>query len=311
MCVVVVASCYSPAPPGGPACLVDDDCPQPQVCSVLTNTCQAVQQSCADVDPTCPPNDLAAGAIDVTAGGTFSANLVHAHDDDGPGATPGCGDAGGRDVFYQVTVPSAEVFYFDTFGSSFASVIRVYPAACANLAGTTASCSEATCATAQSQLAVHLAAGTSCIVVDQASSAEQTGDLTLLVIPGGRDGKPLAQGAAVATGDTCSSTNVDEPLDQNCDGPGNGGRDDGYFFTTCPGAMELLDANTCTDTTWDTVLYVHRITGEQLGCDDDSCGTDQSTFEKAPISGAVLYWLIVDGFDSTECGPYTLTTNLR
>ena len=278
---------------------------------MLTNTCQAVQQACADVDPPCPPNDLAAGAIDVTAGGTFTANLVHAHDDDGPGTTLACGDAGGRDVFYQVAIPAAEVFYFDTFDSSFASVIRVYPAACVNLAGATPSCSEAACATAQSQLALHLAAGTSCVVVDQASSAEQTGDLTLLVIPGGRDGSPLAPGAATATGDTCNSTNVDEPIDQNCDGPGAGGKDDGYFFTTCPGASELLDANTCTGTSWDSVLYVHRITGEQLGCNDDGCGSNQSTFAKAPISGAVLYWLIVDGFSANDCGAYTLTTNLR
>ena len=56
----------------------------------------------------------------LTNGGTFTVDLVAAHDDNWAAstATLDCGDQGGRDAFYQFTLPAEEVVYFDTFASN-------------------------------------------------------------------------------------------------------------------------------------------------------------------------------------------------
>jgi hypothetical protein len=334
---MVVMACYAPHPQAGGPCATGGTCPTPLVCSPATGTCEltsvdssviidvpvdlppgcapeicgdGVDQDCSGSDALCPGNDGPSGAVDVTAGGTFPGDASAATDDVEPF---GCGAAGGRDVFYTVTLAAPQVYYFDTFGSSFDTVIRVFDKACGNV-GTGANataCVDDACGGGKSQLAVSLPAGTSCIVVDQQSSAVIGGAIMLRVIRGGRDGRPLASGISSNTGDTCPLTNVTEPVDVNCDGPGSGGRDDALFFTLCPSQTLTLDADTCNATTsYDSVLYVKRVTGQQVGCNDDTCGT-QSRITNVPISNASLFWLYVDGYDPSDCGPYQVDTNLR
>jgi hypothetical protein len=52
------------------------------------------------------------------------------------------------------------------------------------------------------------------------------------------------------------------------------------------------------------------VTGTQLACSDDAC-TANARLTDVPISNAPLYFLYVDGYDPTFCGPYQLDTNLR
>ena len=99
-------------------------------------------------------------------------------------------------------------------------------------------------------------------------------------------------------------------MDQNCDAPGSGGKDLAYFFTTCPAQSLLLDADICPEPAWDPVLYVKRVNGNQIGCNDDTCGFGPR-LTNVTISSSTLYWLYVDGFDNSHCGPYSLDTNLR
>jgi hypothetical protein len=285
-----------------PKILIDGCSPSPEICG------DGIDQDCDGSDPPCPANDLAAGAIDVTAGGNFTANLSAAHDNIGGGS---CGGAGGRDVFYKITLNAAQVYYFDTFGSSFDTVVRVYAGACTAVTAQTplAMCGDDSCGGKQTQLALALAAGTSCIVVDQKSSAETAGSVHLAVTPGGRNGLPLAAGMQTNAGNTCNATSVEDP-DSACGDPGS--KDVGYFFTNCPGSNRLLDAQTCigSDANFDSTIYVRHAANE-LACSDDDCGSALSMFANAPITSAGLYWMIVDGFSSTDCGAYTLTTNLR
>jgi hypothetical protein len=321
--VLAAGACYAPTPVPGTTCGTGGACPDPLVCAPATNTCErSAGGPVVDANPLVPdafvplvdgnpsagpPNDLPSGAIDVTSGGTFTADLTNAHDDIGD---PSCGGSGGLDVFYSVTLTDAQVYYFDTFGSSFDSLVRVYDGACTTATAQKA-CGDDSCGGAQTQIAISLAAGTSCIVVDQAAASETGTDVTLNVIPGGRDGTALDGGMQTATGDTCPATNTWDPVDQNCDGPGSGGKDLAYFITVCPGDSMLLDADTCTGTSFDSVLYVRRGgAGAQVGCNDDDCNA-QSRVSNVPLMNGVLFWLVVDGFDPTECGGYTLTTNLR
>src|SRR5262249_42293694 len=116
------------APPDALEHLIDGCSPSPEICG------DGIDQDCNGSDAQCPANDAPAGAIDVTAGGAFTANLVAAHDDNGPGT---CGAAGGRDVFYKVTLQAPQVYYFDTFGSNFDTVVRVFAGACTAVTGAT------------------------------------------------------------------------------------------------------------------------------------------------------------------------------
>ncbi|NVB77069.1 MAG: hypothetical protein HOV81_01620 [Kofleriaceae bacterium] len=335
---MVVVGCYSPAPRPGAPCTENANCPTPLVCSPATLTCEldatsapdaqlvdapplvdgcvpdveicgdGIDQNCDTIDPQCAANDKPAGAVNVTAGGMFMADSRAATDDVSPN---GCGGVGGNDLFYRVTLDAPQVYYFDTFGSSFDTVLRVYKKPCAQV-GTgagAAACNTDACGGSESQLAVSLAAGENCIVVD-ADTATTAGQLALRVVPGKRDGMPLPSGQQTLTGNTCGSTNLEDPIDQNCDAPGSGGKDLAYFFTSCPGQTLMLDANICPEPAWDPVLYVKRVNGNQIGCNDDSCGFGPS-IANVTISSSTLYWLYVDGFDPSHCGPYDLDTNLR
>lgn len=333
--LVLAGACYAPHPQPGSPCQ-DDNCPTPLVCSTVTQTCElpggidaavvhpveagcmptgeicgdGIDQDCDGVDPNCATNDGPGNPIDVTAGGAFTANAMIARDDVRPF---GCGGDGGRDLFYKVVLQAPQVYYLDTFGSSFDSVVRVFAKPCAMVGdGADArACVDDACGLAQSQVAVSLPAGESCIVVDQRTGDEANGTLALRVTKGGRDGEALPRGVSTHTGDTCDAKNVEDPVDQNCDGPGQDGKDVAYFFAACPGEVLHLDADTCNGTTdFDSVLYVRRVAGMQIGCDDDTCG-NRARLENVTISNSLLYWLIVDGFDPGSCGPYQLDSDLR
>lgn len=338
-------ACYAPSPQPGSPC-ANGACPAPLVCSEATGTCEyssspadaeatvdsgivgrsdaqpidgctpraelcgdAIDQDCDGSDPACAANDLPAGAIDITAGGMFTADLRYAHDDV---AANGCSGDGGRDVFYSINLAAPRVYYFDTFGSSFDTVIRVYDRACATVGtGATArACQNDSCSGTASQVAVSLPAGQSCVVIDQASSDETTGSVKLAVFAGSRDGMPLPAGMQTLTGNTSTSTNVMDPANNSCN-DASGGKDLAYFFTLCPAQTLTLDAETCDGANWDTVLYVRNGNTTQLTCNDDACDGSRSRITNVSITNGTFYWLIIDGYDSGDSGSYTLKTNLR
>jgi hypothetical protein len=334
--LVLLVACYSPSPQPGSPC-ANGECPEPLICAPnglcersadvdaaigndapvmggcvpVAELCgDGVDQDCDGDDPACIANDEAAGAINITAGGMFTADLKFAHDNVMPN---GCGGDGGRDIYYSIDLTAPRVYYFDTLGSSFDTVIRVFPRSCVNV-GTGANaraCQEDSCGGTQSQVAASLPAGQSCVVIDQDSAAETAGEVMLRVIAGSRDGLPLPAGMQTLTGDTSGASNVMDPVDVNCDEPGSNGRDVAYFFTQCPGTTRLLDAETCTNTAWDTVLYVRNGNTNQIACNDDACGALQTRVSNVSIANGVFFWLVLDAYDATHFGAYQLRTNLR
>lgn len=339
--VLVLGACYAPVPQPGSPCDDEHPCPSQLVCAAGTDRCErtdvdapvpectvtgaeicgdAIDQDCDGADTACAANDLAADAIDVTLGGTFEADLTFAHDD---APQKGCLGDGGIDVFYRITLSAPQLYYFDTFGTSFDSIVRVFPGtACDAITGSqTPSCDHDACASRDAQEVVTLPSGTSCVVVDQ-KAGETGGAMKLRVIAGGRTGSALAAGPATVTGDTCTSTNQTDP-NTPCNDVADA-KDIGYWFTACPGETRRLDASTCVapaNTHFDTAIYLRAAGQQDLVCVDDTSACparpdradmqpDGSVFTNVAAVGPGLFWLVVDGFAAAACGGYQLDTNL-
>ena len=350
------AACYAPKLKPGSPCDDGHPCPRPLICTV--GTCEetaseidagstptddappdgcvptgpdicgdGIDQDCSGADAVCAANDEPVAPIDITAGGMFTANLLLAHDDF---PSRGCGGDGGNEVFYQITLAAPQVYYLDTFTSGFDTSLRVFAGkGCTAVTGAMGptQCNDDACGTGESQLAVALPAGTSCLVVDKNFSGGQNpdkGTFQLHVVPGGRTGTKLPTGIFTQPGDTCTGTNVSEPPKLNDCLPDQKAKDLAYFFTACPGQTAMLDASTCVDPTsthFDTVVYVRSAGGTDVACVDDTATCvarpdrsdgqpDGSVLTGVPAKGPGLFWLVVDGF-AGACGTYQLDTNLR
>ena len=342
LAVVVVAGCYQPQLQTGSPCDDAHPCPSGLVCATASSTCQVtdgpidassddaeilidgctpapeicgdgIDQDCNGSDPACAANDAPGGAIDITAGGDFSADVRYATDDaQKPNTgTPACGGVGGRDVYYKVHLTADEAYYIDTFGSNFDTVLRVYHGVCAaGVAPNGTDCHNNQCSTLQTQGIFDLLAGDTCIVVDQASNAETKGNLTLHVERGHRSGLAIA---AVVTGNTTGGTDQSTPPCNNVTG-----NDVGYYFTGCPGGVQAVTATTCNATTlFDTSLYARSYpagTLTELACNDDDAAcianTGASTISFA-ANGAHLFWIIMDAGSDGAAGPFEVDTTFN
>lgn len=278
--------------------------PSAELCGNMTD------EDCNGADAACPSNDAAVGAIDISNGGTFTVDLTAAHDDNWASAT-GCGNQGGRDVFYTFTLGAEEVVYFDTFGSNFDTTVRIFAGACSSI-GATQMCSDDTCSTQQSQGAINLLPGTYCLVVDQYSSNVTAGMASLTFRRGARPGIALPNLSGSVTGTTAGKTHLSFA---GCEAQ-TAQPDVGHFFLTCPNRTYTVAANTCTGTAFDSVIYLRSGSAAttDVACSDDStgCGNNlQSRITGATISGANLRWVIVDGFGNSGNGNYTLTYSVQ
>ena len=275
---------------------------------LLSTTASALElifKSSFEFEDLIPVNDAPASALDVSAGGTFVVDLAAANNDQDYDGTS-CGSTGGRDVFFEVTLATAEVVYFDTFGSNFDTTLRVFAGSCAAL-GAWQACYDDQCSVFQSQGALLLPAGTFCLVADQYSSAQTNGSLVLNVTRGGRTGSVLT--TSPISGNSCSGANVTTP---SCSS--SSAEDQAYYFTMCPSQVKFLSANTCSGTSFDSAIYLRKSGGADIACNDDSgfCGSLnlQSSFSPAVVAGPGLFWLTVDGFES-QCGAFSLSYTLN
>jgi hypothetical protein len=279
------------------ACNATAGAPTAELCG------DGIDQDCDGGDPVCPSNDTPPGAIDISAGGTFTTDLSSAHDNHTVG-TCGLPANGGRDVYYRFYLPAAEVIYVDTFGSNFDSVLRLYSGTCTSIASEVV-CRDDSCGSLQSQQAMQLAAGNYCLIVDQYGNGQTNGALTLHFTRGGRTGIAIAAASGSQSGTTTGVSNQTTP--SACGTFNHTAPDDGYFFTMCPADSRVVSANTCTATTWDSVVYLRTGNAQNAdtACNDDSCALE-SSFTNASIAGANLYWLVVDGYQAAS-GAYTLS----
>ena len=216
---------------------------------------------------------------------------------------------GGSDLVLTFSPLKYELFYADTFGASWNTILHIGkscppgPEAADPTSGLVG-CSNDACNTSQSQAAALLFNDRYYLYLSGANG--ESGDVTLHfqhAPVGSGPSSPLAAGTGSINGIT--STADGYPPDV-CEGPGPS---NSFWWVTCPDYLGgSLAASTCTGTTFDTFLMLQSPRTNFVSCVDDTdpCGR-QSSMKATVPPGAGLNVLTIAGGDPNASGPYLLT----
>ena len=259
-----------------------------------------IDDDCSGGDATCsaPGNDLCGGATFLSGtGGSLMGTLV--------GATAQSTDCGtGVEVYYAVTVSAPTLVYLSTLGTaSFDTRISYRGTSCP---GTSGQCVDDSCSTVQTQLVQLVNTGTHYFAVHTYASfttpgtfgltygvyAAAGGTNTLVTLPAAGTTQTFTSGAAGGTNRVTSTCG-------NATGPENS-----YYWLQCTSDTRSYGASMCTGTTYDSVAHA-RFNGANIACNDDGCGSLQSTFTGAAASGAGVVQVFADGYSGAS-GAYSM-----
>ena len=272
-------------------CTGHGSCVGSEICG---NSCDDDGDGMTDEDcAVAPANDTCGGAIALTGtSGSLSGNFAAS-----TATTTGCG--AGAEVWYRITVAERTVAYFDTFGSTFDTLVTVR----SGCAGAPLFCESTNrCGTLHEQAIAILAPGTHHVAV-HAASGPSTGTVslrwqTLPAVGGNHYGVP---GNGTFGGSTVGDSNG---FASSCGSASDTAPEDVFLVTRCPGQSSTVTASTCNAaTTFDTMLTVVA-PGGSLACNDDDCGVRSTV--SAPMVGPGVYGIVVDGWGS-DSGAYDLT----
>ncbi|MGK4007578.1 MXAN_6577-like cysteine-rich protein [Sorangium sp. So ce1036] len=206
-----------------------------------------------------------------------------------------CGTAGGAEETYSFTAPSDGVYVFDTFGSSFDTIVHVHDGTCG---GASLACNDNAPGSA-SRVAVPLVAGQAVVVVVDGSGASASGAYKLNVSLFDGDAtcaSPIDLGSTVPQTVTGSTLFQPDSAAPSC--TASSGNDRVYRFTAPAEGTYVIDTQS---SSFDTVLHVHdgeRCTGAELACNDDASGL-ASRVEVTLTEGQVIT-IVGDGRPSAS-----------
>ncbi len=199
-----------------------------------------------------------------------------------------CGGQAGPDASYTFTAPAAGTYSFNTFGSSFESIVYVQDGVCA---GNQISCGH------QGALAT-LAADQEVTVTVDSQFASGPFDLHVDVLGGACPDTDLGNTVPqTATGNTSTGDNTDAG---SCGGDFTA--DDLYLFTAPADGLYQFDTF---GSTLDTVLFLRDAAcfGPELDCNDDFAPGDA---DSRVIEGLDANQSVLIGVDGNGVGAYTL-----
>jgi hypothetical protein len=205
-------------------------------------------------------------------------------------------------VFYSFRLAKQSIVYADSFGASWNTVIY-FTSSCTSATvplGNPQACSDDACGTGQSQAMALLPAGKHYLVI--AGAGGQKGSATIhfeQAVVGKGGATQLPPGTHKLTGMLTGTGALFK-----CEAAGN---DYSYYWASCfgfPGGR--LDAGTCENTKFDSLMTVHTPRTGSTICADDGCGL-QSKIEMNLPAGAGLNIINVDSSSPIHTGPYTLT----
>ncbi|WP_437297600.1 MXAN_6577-like cysteine-rich protein [Sorangium sp. So ce426] len=229
--------------------------------------------------PPCPERALESVVPQTVSGTTVGA---------GDYVSAPCGAPGGEDRAYGFTAPADGLYVFDTFGSSFDTVVHVHAGTCG---GAVLGCNDNATGVPQSRIVVPLAAGQETVVVVDGASAEPqaAGPFTLnisLFQEDGICGNPVDLGSTVpqtTSGSTLFHPNLATP---SC--VPSSGNDRVYRFTAPADGTYVIDT---LSSNFDTVLHVHDgdgCSGPELACNDNAVMTTSSRVTVTLTEGQVI-----------------------
>ncbi|WP_438007899.1 MXAN_6577-like cysteine-rich protein [Sorangium sp. So ce321] len=247
------------------------------------------------IDPLAPP-ECPVGTIEPTLPQTITGD-THLRSD---AVAPSCGSIDTPDSSYTFTAPRAGRYIFDTYGSSYDTILELRSGTCS---GSVISCSDDVAAGEQSRVIANLTAGQTVVaIVDGVDGA--AGPFTLNVTeyvpppcPEFTLGSTFPQ---TVTGNTAVMDRV-SVISAPC--AGGGGPEATYAFTAPAYALYTFDSF---GTSFDTVLHVHDGTcsGPSLGCNDDTSGLQSQV--KLLLDEGQTVIVVLDGYSSSASGAYTL-----
>ncbi|MFO0626668.1 MAG: hypothetical protein U0325_13725 [Polyangiales bacterium] len=225
--------------------------PLGQTCTA--GACVSVMTAAGDACVT--PIALSMTAVSQTVMGTTAGATSSAE---------GC--AGGADVFYRFTLARRELVYFDTFGTSFDTQLRLHTDVCAMAVGT---CADNACTGSQSQLVQVLDAGTYVLAVDGATGASGPFTLHVQHLPAGAGPvNPLA--SMSGTQSVMATSSGASGISTSCGG-GGAGPEAVWWLATCPDFMGgEMTAGTCGGASFDTVVEQQSAARMPVACNDDT-----------------------------------------
>ena len=248
-----------------------------------------------------PPNDhpqyatflgSLPGAQIVTSGSTCGASTQ---------STAWCN--GQSELYYTVAVTQRAVFYVDTFGSAFDTVLNV-----SSDGYNSYFCSDDACGTLQSQIAPGspfvVNPGTYYIAVGGYGGSCGSFTLRVQAVPASNTVVQVPRGASqVAYYSTVGQANQ---VNLGCNASGG---DIAFTWTLCPGlGGGTFAANTCSaNTTYDTVAEYFDGTSGAASCNDDSCGL-RSSLSVGVNPGPGIRAFYEDGYGGGTGNNYTIFT---
>jgi hypothetical protein len=146
--------------------------------------------------------------------------------------------------------------------------------------------------------------------------AEPSTPLPLGILQGGEDIPSATVIPSLPYTDIGTTSGYVDNYNEVCPYSATGGRDVVYSYT--PGSDGVLDISLCNDATdYDTKLYVYDtptpVTGDAIACNDDFCSTVSfpdawvSELTGVPVTGGTTYYIVIDGYSSSDFGTYELS----
>ena len=260
-----------------------------------------------------PGNDTCGGAQEISLAST-AVTVTGTNVGATPSITPPCGYNVTTDVYYRFTVPgpSRELVYADTVGSSFDTVLY-FARDCGTAISTSTTAGDIVCdddlggvgcgSSLQSQVVALLNPGTWYLMVGGYGGQTGAINLRLQHLPVGSGGVAvLPSGATTQSGSTSGAGTTSAPC-------GGGAGESTWWWRTCPEfAGGGFTAETCGRAGWDTLIYLRNAGGAGDACNDDSCGSLQSSISGSIPAGAGVHVFTVDGFASNT-GSFSVLIN--
>jgi hypothetical protein len=227
-----------------------------------------------------------------------------------------CAPAGARDVYVELSSPGAQILFVDTPTDSNGARTRLAlrGGSCPGASGPELGCTPADeCGPIPyNRLLVGIGPGTSCLVIEEADPAANTGIVQLRLLPAGRAGRALLEPSLSLPPGLADTITCDQPPGPGATcGASPGAPTAAFALPICPGAAQLSVAADPADAPagmLDAVLSIRRSTpgGPEVACRNGSADQSQEMVSMS-IGGPELYWILIAGAGASPCGPFAFS----